>query len=481
MILAHAFGVRYELPIPLKLFVIGGGLVVVASFLLIARRTVSAGTLAEAEVADVAHVRALRGPALIPAILGVLLLGGVIAAGLTGSQEIPENILPTIFWIYVWVLMPLSAGVLGDWTQELNPMATLAKVADRPGLRKALVGNADPIRWPRWLGWWPAVVAYFAIVCAELIYNVTWTVPRNMALALLVYAVMTMLGGLLFGRAWLERGEVFTVLFATWGRLGYFRFGSPGRRGFAGGLEVPFLPVASRIVFVLLLLVSVNFDGLLNTPTWAHFVRNVNAGFDAHPAQLHTFLTVSFAALAVIVFLGFGLFAYAAVRAGGFRSSPAAAFAVLLPSLLPIAFGYLTAHYLQYVMINGQLIIPLIGNPTGHESWPIHLPYPFNDNYEIHNHFLPNSTYWYVALVVIVLVHVAAVLIAHRNLGHATTSPAAARRSEYPWLAAMVGYTMLSLWLIAQPLTKEKATPANGKEAFDRPPPMAVAAAAPWR
>lgn len=34
---------------------------------------------------------------------------------------------------------------------------------------------------------------------------------------------------------------------------------------------------------------------------------------------------------------------------------------------------------------------------------------------------------------------------------------AAARRSDYPWLVAMVAYTMLSLWLLAQPLVKERA------------------------
>ncbi|MDQ1496146.1 MAG: hypothetical protein QOG69_2629, partial [Actinomycetota bacterium] len=39
MILAHAFGARYDLPIPLALFVIGGGVVVLISFMLVARRT----------------------------------------------------------------------------------------------------------------------------------------------------------------------------------------------------------------------------------------------------------------------------------------------------------------------------------------------------------------------------------------------------------------------------------------------------------
>jgi len=37
-VLAHAFGERYDLPIPLVLFVIGGGLVVVLSFVLVLNR-----------------------------------------------------------------------------------------------------------------------------------------------------------------------------------------------------------------------------------------------------------------------------------------------------------------------------------------------------------------------------------------------------------------------------------------------------------
>jgi len=29
------------------------------------------------------------------------------------------------------------------------------------------------------------------------------------------------------------------------------------------------------------------------------------------------------------------------------------------------------------------------------------------------------------------------------------------RRAEWPWIAAMVGYTMTSLWLLAQPIVQE--------------------------
>jgi hypothetical protein len=130
----------------------------------------------------------------------------------------------------------------------------------------------------------------------------------------------------------------------------------------------------------------------------------------------------------------------------------------LLPSLVPIAFGYLVSHYLSYLLVNGQLLFPLLGNPTGLESWPLTLPYPFNDDYDPDPGLLPGSFYWYVAVVVIVAVHIAAVILANRRLAAVARDEQLARRSEYPWLIAMVGYTCLSLWLLAQPFVETSAT-----------------------
>lgn len=450
-LLAHAFGARYDLPIPLALFVFGGAAVVLASFVLAERRAVALE--GPAEVADTTP---LRSAAPGWGALGVAFLAFLVWAGLTGSQEIAENILPTWFWLITWIVVPLSCGVLGDWTQPVNPMAALAGAADRPELRRLLLGSSERVGWPTWLGWWPAVVLFFLTACGELVYNITLTVPANTALALAGYAVFSAVMGLLFGPAWLERGELFTVLYATWGRLGWFRFGAPGRTGFAGGLDgVPFERSWSRISFVLLLLVSVNFDGMLATPRWAALERNL--GYDASQARLETFRTVTFLVLALTVAVLFGAFALAAARAGRHGTGLRASLSGLLPSLLPIAFGYLLAHNLQYVLVNAQLLLPLIGNPTGSGSWPVTLPYPLNDSYEVHAHFLPSAFYWYLSVAVIVLVHVAAVMLAHRHLLQHGRDRVAARLSEYPWLVAMVGYTMLSLWLIAQPLVREKA------------------------
>jgi hypothetical protein len=445
--LAHAFGVRYELPIPLVVFVLGGAAVVAASFLIVLPTRVSPAPVAAADRT------AVRPVPLTAGLPGLVILGLLCWAGFAGSQEIPENILPTLFWVYVWVVLPLLCGIVGDFTSGSNPFGFLAQLGER---LRISTGRGGPLRWPRWLGWWPAVVLAGLGTLAELVFNASATLPRFIAWTLIAYSALCLAMGAVFGAdAWRERGELFTVLLSTWGRLGWFRFGAPGRRGFAGGLETPFERTLSRTVFVLLLLGSISFDGILSTPQWTRFERHVVSAGDLHGQELLRCLT--FVVIIAALYLIFGLFAAAVTLAGGRQWTLAGTLSGLLPSMVPIAFGYLLAHYLQYILINGQLILPLLGAPGG-EATNLHLPYPFNDSYEVHTHFLPNGFYWYLDLVVIVASHIAAVVLAHRHLVRTATSPAPARRAEYRWIIAMVAYTSLSLWLLAQPLTEAAKT-----------------------
>lgn len=450
LLLAHAFGARYDLPIPLLLFVLGGALVVVVSFLLVFNRPVDA----QASTAEPLDAPPSTQPSPLAGGLAVVLTAALAWIGLVGSQQVPENILPTVFWLLIWIAVPLSCGLVGDWTRPVNPFAALARLGATTPARKLILARVQPLPWPPAVGWWPAVTLFFLLACGELIFNLTATVPHVIALGLIVYGLVNILAGLLFGPAWLARGEVFTVLFATWGRLGFFRFGATGRRGFGGGLDAGFSSTPSRIGFVLLLLISVNFDGLLATPRWTRLERTT---LGPSLTGLDGFRIATFLALTVAVTVLFGGFAYAAARAGQHPGNPRTALAGLLPSLLPIAFAYLLAHNLQYLLVNSQLLAPLIGNPTGQDSWPLHLPYPFNDDFEPHPAFLPTAFYWYVGVAAIVIAHVLAVVLAHRHLGRRSAHARAARRSEYPWLIAMVAYTMASLVLIAQPLTEERS------------------------
>jgi hypothetical protein len=456
-VIAHAFGQRYDSPVPLALFVLGGAVVVLVSFALVYRRAVDDGPEAARE--DVV-VPPRAGRAASGASVAVLTL--LVLAGLLGSQEVPENILPTAFWLVAWVAVPLSVGVLGDWTGPANPFAAISRAAGTTRLRRLVLGRAEPLPWSARRAWWITAAVYALVVVGELVVNETATLPRVTAAALIAYALLCAAGGVLVGGdAWNARAEMFTVVLATWGRLGWWRFRAPGRRGFGGGLDVPFEASPGRVVGVLLLLVSVSFDGLLSTSQWGRLAGGLPDGWGPGSHGYELFATLVFAAITVATLTVFGAFAVGAGRAAGRRIDTVRALTGLLPSLLPIAYGYLLAHYIQYVVINGQLLLPLLGNPVGSQSWPLHLPYPFNDDYEVATGVMPTSVVWYLQIVVIVAAHVVAVVLAHRHLAGTPVPAREARRSEVPWLVAMVGYTMLSLWLLAQPLMEQLSPPGQ--------------------
>jgi hypothetical protein len=446
---AHAFGERFDSPVPIWLFALGGAVVVLLSFALIVRHEV----IASDRPAPPETIVMPRG-GLAGTVLSVLLLVALIVVGAFGTQEVAENLLPTFFWVYVWVVMPLAVGLIGDFTGPLNPFAAIVRIAGGAPLRRVVLGSSSPLSWPRWLGYWPAVASFFLVVVGELIVNAQATLPRVIAASLVAYSLVCAAGGLVFGSAaFTGHGELFTVLFATWGKLGYFRFRAPGRRGFAGGLEEPFEASPSRVIFVLFLLVSVTFDGLLSTPQWQRFSASLPGDVEPGTGANTMVATLGLLALTAIMLGAFGAFALAAARAGRHGVSPLGALTGLLPSLLPIAFGYLLAHYLQYIAINGQLLAPLLGDPMG-RGWAI-LPYPFNEDYSVNTAVMPTSVVWYFQIIVIVAAHVMAVVLAHRHLVLRSMAPRLARRAEWPWLAAMVGYTMVSLWLLAQPLVAQ--------------------------
>ena len=133
--------------------------------------------------------------------------------------------------------------------------------------------------------------------------------------------------------------------------------------------------------------------------------------------------------------------------AGGPGLQPLAGMFVL--SLVPIAIAYHLAHYFSLLAIAGQFIIPLASDPFGY-GWDL-----FGTMlYRIDIGIVDARFIWYLAVVAIVTGHMIAVWLAHVAAARVYADPGAARRSQYPMLILMVGYTMLSLWILAQPIVE---------------------------
>ncbi len=117
-------------------------------------------------------------------------------------------------------------------------------------------------------------------------------------------------------------------------------------------------------------------------------------------------------------------------------------------SLVPIAIAYHLAHYLSYLLVAGQQIIPLISDPFG-MGWDLF----GTAGYRIDIGIIGAKFVWYAAVVSIVLGHIFAVGVAHFMALRVFETAKAALRSQYPYLILMVAYTMVSLWILSQPIT----------------------------
>jgi len=414
---AHAFGERYDLPLPLSLWLAAAGLAVALSFVVFA--------LALHPGASYRQFSLLRIPPLLVGALRAVSVGVffvLIAAGLFGTQDPFRNFAPAFVWIAWWIGFTYLCAVFGDLWTLLNPW----KVIRPKGL----------LELPAAIGAWPAVALLLAFAWIEIVWQGN-AVPANIAWLALGYSLLTWTGMLLFGaEAWLRSGEVFTVYFGFIARLAPIEVEANGElhlRAPGAGLLDPRPVSTPEALFVIVMLAIVTFDGLRETPLWAvsdaHWTAAATIGLLAMPCM---FALVIFGVCALMG-----------------NASPGELLRLFVPTLLPIALAYHVAHYLSYLLVAGQVVIPLASDPLG-RGWNLF----GTAHYRIAAGIVGARFAWYASVVAIVAGHVLAMYVAHRLALARFPERRSARRSQYPLAALMVGYTMLSLWILAQPIVE---------------------------
>lgn len=221
---AHGFGQRYDLPVPLWLWVAGAAATVAGSF-------VVSGIFAEVPAGLHRYptlnllqwrlVRALIASPLPAAarVLAVGLLLIVVAVGALGSQNPTRNLAPTAVWIVWWVGLAYVSALIGDVWTFVNPWATLFGAVERAGGPGGSRRRRVPMRYPVWLGVWPAVVLFTAFAWVELVFPGR-ALPAELALMIGGYTLVTGAGMTVFGRvAWLRWGDPFAIAFSTLARF----------------------------------------------------------------------------------------------------------------------------------------------------------------------------------------------------------------------------------------------------------------------
>ena len=499
---------------PLNFYLLGAAATVVLSFLLVAffvRSGNNSGVYPRLNLLRWGVGRVLSHPAMLVFVrvvsVGVFLT--LLAAGLYGVQNPARNLVPTFVWIIWWTGLAYVSALCGDLWALINPWKIIyswAESAWRWLLPDSKFGLH--IRYPKWLGVWPAFVLFIAFVWGELVWEEN-AIPRNLTGAIIAYTFVTWGGMFVFGRhPWLRGGEAFSVAFGFLARFSPMelrvRYPAGCRncsadscqrgeecincyeclsllsaaddigsrewnlRPFGVGLLSREAMSSSQVAFVVTLLATVSFDGFMATPLWKEFFDTITSTRSLMPVlhrinmwgmSVDSIVATIGLILAPLAFLAiYLLFSFLMVLAARATEDPRsgekhyttlkmASHFVLC--LIPIAIAYHLAHYFSFLLIAGQLIIPLASDPFGF-GWDL----LGTARYRVDPGVVGARFAWYASVFGVVLGHVVSVYLGHVLALRGFENRRSALNTQYPMLILMVFYTFAGLWILAQPMVE---------------------------
>ena len=442
-----------DLPVPGWLFLYGAAVVLIVSF-------VALGTLWKRPLLE-RHAdgrplppwaqRILLGPELrlVLGAVSLALLVLVFAAALVGEDSVATNVSPTFVYVVFWLVRDPVVVLLGNVWRALNPWRALVDGIAWLAARAAPPWR-PPLAYDERVGVWPATILLFAFATLELAYPHASN-PRTLAAAIAIYSWVTWLGAALYGRAWFDRGEAFTIYFGLLARLAPFAVRTrdeervvvvqPPLTGLTRTERRPGL-----VAFLAVMLGSVAFDGFSRTSFWQERLFAIESSFPIGQQRradlaVTAFNTLGLLGMVALVALVYLTAVEAARVAGRARESLAADFAA---SLVPIALAYAVAHYFSLLVLQGQAMRRLVSDPFGY-GWDVFGTANFQPRLDL----LAPNTIWYAQVGTLVVGHVLGLVLAHDRAIVLFRSSRVALRTQYAMLVLMVAYTVGGLWLLS--------------------------------
>lgn len=446
----------------------------------------------------------LRWPAFRTIAQGVMvtIFLFVIVAGLFGQQQGGSNIATMITWTYWWVLLVLFIIFFGKSFCYVCPWDALAGWLERhPIIRGGKGRQSAGLKWPKSLrNLYPATVLFLGLTWLELGWGVTMRPELTALLGLLMFflSYVTILFferqsfcryGCLVGRI-SGLYSLFSSIELRARDLAVCRTKCPTRDCYAGNdrgepcptsqylggmnkntycilcmecvqtcphenVALSLRPFGEDLVkpspvrfdeaaMVIVMLAMSTFHGITMTPAWVRVVTwlqtTLSISFlSAFSLGMTAFLTIL--SCLYLVFVGLSYLAAPStdmsLRQLAIRYSY---------SFLPIALFYHLAHNVLHFSMEGGTLVVLLSDPLG---WGWNL---FGTAGYIPGPMLPYWAVWSLTIVLILTGHVLALFAGHRIAVSVYKSHIMAIRSELPILVGMIAYSILSLWIVGQPM-----------------------------
>lgn len=430
---AHGLGGAKDLPIPAEFATAGAVLALLVSFVVLAaawRQPRFEGALRGRPVPGIQQVVDST-----PFLVAVRLLGLVafsyVALTLVAGQDRLTNPVFGIVYVVVWVgIVPLSLALgpvwkaLSPWRSIAWALAKLLRTDPEQGLHPL------PERW----GLWPAALGLYAFVWLELV-SPNQTMLGTLRLWLVVYAVVMVMGALLYGTRFLSRADPFEVYSSLLAKLSVW-----GRRDGQLVVVAPLrnlattTPLPGLAAVMAVLLGSTAYDSFRESPQFVQFVQST----DVDQTLVTNLALLGFVLLAGAI-LTLGTMATGVDDSARRRDLPR----LFAHSMMPIVVGYMVAHYFSYLVFMGQQTLIQMSDPLSRgDDW-----FGTGD-WAVNNWLIYQATALAVLKVVAVVTgHVLGAVASHDRAVHLL--PARHHvTGQLSLLAAMVAFTAGGLFLL---------------------------------
>ena len=351
---AHGVGSRQDLPLPFGLLLTGAALALVISFLalgLLWKQPRLRPT--DGRLLPPARALALDSPAVRGAFgaLSLALTAWTLLA-LLGGKDDANNPVPYVVYVWLWVGLALLSMVFGPIWRVLNPIRWLHR-----GILAAARVSADFSLARYRAGYWPAALGLFVFTWLELIAPDNDTLPV-LRVAILGFILISLVLALVFGRDYLDTGDPFEAWSGLFGTLSPLGRREDRRWVLRTPLHGP-NQLASKpglLATASVMLGGTAYDGFSGETWWYTFVQS-----SALPARLWE----TAALLTICLVVAGSLYAAAALSAALAHVPLRGVATRFAPSLLPIAAGYLVAHYWSLWVFEGVNGLARLSDPLG--------------------------------------------------------------------------------------------------------------------
>jgi hypothetical protein len=444
---AHGLVGRAYLPVPAWLFAWAAGAVLIASFFALGR------LWSQPRLEDALPRRWFSLPAFLEpvcGVFGIVVLVVIVYSGIRGTQIPTNNITPTVVYGIFWVGVPVLSALFGDFWPLFSPWRALARACAWTLRRTGLAeGLGDPLPYPARLGRWPAVAGLIGFAWLELVY-INRDSPSTLALLTAGYALVQLVGMAFFGiERWSSRGDAFAVAFNVYSQLSPLEYhnGAVYRRRPLSALT-RFECVPGTVPLLCAMIGTTTFDGLSNGPVWRSIqpslVRDLERLSLSGPASVEIIGLVGIVAC-VLLCLAVYWIGILGMESISERHSAPELRRRFVHSLVPIAAGYLVAHYFSLLVTQGQAIGSLISDPLGTGANIFGTA-----NFQVDWGLVSASLIWYVQVAALVAGHVSGLAVAHdRALVVYGSDVEEATLSQRWMLVVMVTFTCFGLWLLS--------------------------------